>query len=102
MMASGLAEIVDSACPASKPTVLIISACYSGSLIPTLSGPNRMIITAARSDRSSFGCQEENEFTFFDKKITPSFYALRSNEPLQSDSSESIADLFHQCFSTYG
>ena len=72
MMASGLAEIIDSACPDPKPAVLIISACYSGSLIPTLSGPNRMIITAARSDRSSFGCGESDKYTYFDTCVLQS------------------------------
>ena len=69
LMASGLASIVDSGCPASRPTVLIISACFSGSLIPTLSGPNRMILTAARPDRSSFGCSESDKYPYFDACI---------------------------------
>jgi hypothetical protein len=49
-----------------KPTVVFISACFSGVFVPALAAPNRMVMTAARKDRSSFGCQEENEFTFFD------------------------------------
>lgn len=69
LMASGLAQIVNSACPASRPTVLIISACFSGSLIPTLSGPQRMILTAARPDRSSFGCGESDKYPYFDACI---------------------------------
>jgi hypothetical protein len=69
LMASGLASIVDNACPSSKPAVLIISACFSGSLIPTLSGPNRMILTAARPDRSSFGCGESDKYPYFDTCI---------------------------------
>ncbi len=69
LMASGLASIVDSACPDSRPTVLIISACFSGSLIPTLLGPNRMILTAARPDRSSFGCGESDKYPYFDACI---------------------------------
>jgi hypothetical protein len=69
LMASGLANIIDSGCPPSKPAVLIISACFSGSLIPTLSGPNRMILTAARPDRSSFGCGESDKYPYFDTCI---------------------------------
>jgi len=69
LMASGLASIIDNACPAGKPAVVIISACYSGSLIPTLSGPNRMILTAARPDRSSFGCGESDKYPYFDTCI---------------------------------
>jgi Peptidase C13 family len=46
-------------------TVVILSACYSGSLIGPLSAPDRIIITAARADRSSFGCAAGNKHTFF-------------------------------------
>lgn len=45
---------------AAHRTVIIISACYSGSLIGNLSSPDRIIIAAARADRSSFGCAAGN------------------------------------------
>lgn len=48
-----------------KYKVVIVNACYSGGFIPPLKGPNTMIITAARSDRSSFGCGEQSELTWF-------------------------------------
>jgi hypothetical protein len=47
------------------PTVIIVSACYSGSLIGDLRAPERIVITAARADRSSFGCAPGNRHTFF-------------------------------------
>jgi hypothetical protein len=50
---------------ATHRTVIIISACYSGSLIGNLSSPDRIIIAAARGDRSSFGCAAGNRHTFF-------------------------------------
>jgi len=50
---------------ADRPTVVIVSACYSGSLIAPLASPRRIIITAARADRSSFGCGAGNRHTFF-------------------------------------
>ena len=46
-------------------SVIIISACYSGSLISDLRSPERIIITAARADRSSFGCAAGASHTFF-------------------------------------
>lgn len=46
-------------------TVVIVSACYSGSLIGALRAPDRIVITAARADRSSFGCAAGNRHTFF-------------------------------------
>ncbi len=48
-----------------KPTVLILSACYSGSFLQALSGPNRVILTAAAKDRTSFGCQFHSTNTYF-------------------------------------
>jgi hypothetical protein len=45
--------------------VIIISACYSGSLIPSLQAPRRIIITAARADRNSFGCSPSRRHTYF-------------------------------------
>ncbi len=50
---------------AGHQSVIIISACYSGSLIGDLRSPERIIITAARADRSSFGCAAGNRHTFF-------------------------------------
>ncbi len=49
-----------------RPTVLIISACYSGIFVDGLAAPNRMIMTAARRDRSSFGCSEDATYPYFD------------------------------------
>lgn len=47
------------------PTLVIISACRSGSFIPALRAPNRVIITAAAADRNSFGCGANNRTTNF-------------------------------------
>ena len=46
-------------------TVIVISACYSGSLIGAVRSPARIVITAARADRSSFGCAASSRHTFF-------------------------------------
>jgi hypothetical protein len=48
-----------------KHKVVVVNACYSGGFIPPLKGPGTMIITAARSDRSSFGCGEQSQLTWF-------------------------------------
>ena len=45
--------------------VVVISACYSGGFIDALSNPNTMVITAARADRSSFGCGTKSQITDF-------------------------------------
>ena len=43
--------------------IVIVSACYSGSFIDELRRPERLILTAARHDRTSFGCAPENNWT---------------------------------------
>lgn len=45
--------------------VLVISACYSGSFIDELADDRTLVITAARHDRSSFGCSSERDWTYF-------------------------------------
>jgi hypothetical protein len=45
--------------------VIVVSACYSGGFVPALREPHTLIITAARSDRSSFGCGSDSKITYF-------------------------------------
>ncbi|MDN2710932.1 hypothetical protein O0880_16040 [Janthinobacterium sp. SUN118] len=45
--------------------VIVVSACYAGGFIAPLKDDNTLIITAARSDRTSFGCDDQNDFTYF-------------------------------------
>jgi hypothetical protein len=49
-----------------RPTVVFLSACYSGVYLPVLSAPNRLVLTAARPDRTSFGCGADDKYPFFD------------------------------------
>jgi Peptidase C13 family len=46
-------------------TVVIVSACFSGSLIPALAHPQRIVVTAAAHNRASFGCNPTSSNTFF-------------------------------------
>jgi len=45
--------------------VVVVSACYSGGFIDSLRDDNTLVITAARYDRSSFGCADDAEMTYF-------------------------------------
>ncbi len=45
--------------------VVVISACYAGSFLEPLKDPGTLMIAAARADRRSFGCSDENDFTYF-------------------------------------
>ena len=48
-----------------KHKVLILSACHAGSFIPALSDADTLILTAAHADRTSFGCSNERDWTYF-------------------------------------
>lgn len=45
--------------------VVIVNACYSGGFLPPLRGAGTMVVTAARADRSSFGCGSQSQLTWF-------------------------------------
>lgn len=61
-----LDELLDSAC-GEQPTVVLISACYSGQFITdVMKAPNRIILTAAAADRPSFGCSADDTYTYWD------------------------------------
>ncbi len=59
----GLAKSLDDA--GIKNRILIISACYSGSFLPTLANADTLVMTAARADRTSFGCSNTRSWTYF-------------------------------------
>jgi hypothetical protein len=53
---------------AAVPTIVVVSACYSGGFAGgNMARPNRVILTAARADRPSFGCQVHRTYNFFDE-----------------------------------
>ena len=45
--------------------VIVVSACYGGGFIDQVKDERTLVIAAARRDRQSFGCADENEFTYF-------------------------------------
>lgn len=47
--------------------IIVISACYSGSFIDSLKDEGTIILTAADADRTSFGCSDKSELTYFGK-----------------------------------
>ena len=66
ILAPGVLDtLLDRTC-GSRPTVVVISACFSGVFVQTLARANRMVLTAARPDRSSFGCGEADKYPYFD------------------------------------
>jgi hypothetical protein len=76
-----LAGLVDDYC-GKRPTVAVVSACFSGVFAPELEWPNRLIMTAARPDRTSFGCGATDRYTYFDDCFLQSLRAAGSLQDL--------------------
>ncbi|MBO9714007.1 C13 family peptidase [Sphingomonas sp.] len=66
--------------------VLLLSACFSGVFIPSLASADTALLTAASSDRTSFGCRAENDWTFFGDALVN--HALRKPQPLAAAGDE--------------
>jgi hypothetical protein len=45
--------------------VVVVSACYGGAFIDPVQDGRALVIAAARQDRRSFGCRDDNDFTYF-------------------------------------
>lgn len=79
-----------------QPTVVIMSACYSGLYANRrVARDNRIIITATNRDRPSFGCGAQNEFTFFDGCFLTAFEDPRGRtwEDVAAMAMACVADL---------
>jgi hypothetical protein len=48
-----------------RQRVIVVSACFSGAFIRTLANNDTILITAARRDRTSFGCSDQRHLTYF-------------------------------------
>ncbi len=51
------------------PSVIVVSACHSGSFIDDIAAADRLVITAARADRTSFGCKDGGDWTEFGRSF---------------------------------
>ena len=49
--------------------MLVVSACFSGHWLNELRDENTLIMTSAREDRTSFGCGDDSEMTWFTKAV---------------------------------
>jgi hypothetical protein len=66
--------------------IVLLSACYSGVFVPFLRSPDTVLVTAASAERTSFGCQAENDWTFFGDALVNN--ALRKPQPLTAAAAE--------------
>jgi hypothetical protein len=45
--------------------VVVVNACYSGGFLPRLKGEGTLVMSSARTDRTSFGCGTDSDITYF-------------------------------------
>ncbi|WBH16108.1 C13 family peptidase [Sphingomonas radiodurans] len=68
--------------------LIMISACYAGVFVPLLSNDTTAIVTAASASKTSFGCQADNDWTFFGDALIN--HALRKPQPLAAAADEAV------------
>ena len=68
--------------------MILISACYSGIFLPLLTNENSIIVTAAASNRTSFGCAPGNDWTFFGDALINN--GLRKPQPFDKATEEAV------------
>lgn len=85
-----LQKMVNNSC-SSRPTVVILSACFSGVFVQPLEAPNRMILTAARPDRTSFGCGQTDRYPYFDSCVLSVWHAADDFLSLGHDVQQCVA-----------
>lgn len=72
------------------PTFVVASGCFSGNFAQApMARPNRVVLTAARADRSSFGCSTQFEMTVYDRCL---LNALDAGPPAAAAVAKSSAE----------
>ncbi len=87
-----LRDILNKSCK-NKPTVVVVSACFSGVFVPALKAPNRLIITAARADRTSFGCGTTDRYPYYDTCFLHTLSKTHDFRTLAYETRDCVADL---------
>ncbi|WP_196158664.1 C13 family peptidase [Reinekea sp. G2M2-21] len=52
-----------------RAKVVMISACYSGGFIDALKDDTTLVMTSAAKDKTSFGCSDDADFTYFGRAL---------------------------------
>ncbi len=76
------------------PTVVVFSACYSGVyLTRALLTANRIVMTAAAADRTSFGCGDDETHSYFDGCFLRAFDVVSTWRQLAARTADCVAKL---------
>jgi len=81
----------------SVPTVVVVSACHSGTFInDQTKRPNRIIMAAASIDRTSFGCGADDDYTYYDQCFLQTLDAARTWRDLATGTRSCVERLERQ------
>jgi hypothetical protein len=72
--------------------IVIVSACYAGGFIPELQNEQTLVITAAREDRKSFGCDDRNDMTYFARAYFKESFAQNPDFIAAFDSAKTLVE----------
>jgi hypothetical protein len=93
---AALARALAQGC-AGVPSVVIVSGCYSGSFAqPPMAAPNRIVLTAARADRSSFGCAADRTYTDYDACLLGSLAHAANWQAVFAETKDCVSRREHQ------
>jgi hypothetical protein len=93
---AALARALSQGC-AGVPTVVVVSGCYSGSFAqPPMAAANRVVLTAARADRSSFGCAADRTYTDYDACLLGSFAHAANWQAVFAETKDCVSRREHQ------
>lgn len=92
---NALAKMLKQSC-GTKPTVVVISACFSGVFVPKLKAPNRLIVTAARADRTSFGCGTTDRYPYYDTCFLHTLSQTHDFKSLALKTRDCVADMEYE------
>ena len=81
--------------------VIVISACYAGGFVEALQDPYTIVLAAAAPDRTSFGCSNDRDLTYFGEAFyrdalplhvsLREAFALAEQRVLEREAAEGIA-----------
>jgi hypothetical protein len=72
-----------------KRRIVMISACFSGVFVPMIGSDDTVLLTAASSERPSFGCFSDGDWTYFGDALINN--ALRKPQPIEAAAHEAAA-----------
>ena len=88
-----LDNALDAGCGA-RPTVVVVSACHSGVFLSSgMRQPNRIVLSAAAADRSSFGCGAGDRYTYFDQCLLQQVDSASTWQQLAAETRSCVENL---------